>query len=273
MQIQNKLKKKPRLKKCYMVIRCAVYNAVLEPMNKCQQLLRKYGISKRYKYLRKFKNIHQSERCFIVATGPSLTKEDYLKIRNEWTIGVNAICKWFNETGVNTNYVVIADPRAYKSLYNYLPRDESVFIPDRKGIISNENSFIRFPIDISVNYKIPPIPSHISEDLEVCAYNGNTVVFLAIQIAIYMGFKEIYLIGTDCNYSGDPSTWYSVNHNIIDVNNDTAAIRMIGDYNVAKREMSKYDVRIFNATRGGMLEVFDRVSVEDVLEKNNDLFN
>ena len=33
----------------------------------------------RYEKLRNIKNIHQGERCFIVATGPSLTIEDIEK--------------------------------------------------------------------------------------------------------------------------------------------------------------------------------------------------
>lgn len=40
-----------------------------------------------------------------------------------------------------------------------------------------------------------------SDDMSVCAYDGFTVTNMAIQLAIYMGFSKIYIIGADCDYS------------------------------------------------------------------------
>ena len=31
-------------------------------------------------------------------------------------------------------------------------------------------------------------------------YDSNTVTYIMIQLAAYMGFNEIYLLGVDCNY-------------------------------------------------------------------------
>ena len=37
-------------------------------------------------------------------------------------------------------------------------------------------------------------------------------------------------------------------------------------YRVVKKYADEHDVKIYNATRGGALEVYDRVVLEDVLE-------
>ena len=48
--------------------------------------------------LRQFKNKHIGQRCFIVATGPSLTIEDVSKLKNEicWSMnsGLLCYCRW-----------------------------------------------------------------------------------------------------------------------------------------------------------------------------------
>ena len=68
--------------------------------------IRVIGIgNKRYKNIRKFKNIHAGERCFIVATGPSLTYEDLDKIKNEITFGVNSICLSYDKTDKMHEYI------------------------------------------------------------------------------------------------------------------------------------------------------------------------
>ena len=40
---------------------------------------------------------------------------------------------------------------------------------------------------------------------------------------------------------------------------------MIRSYEVVKQYESKYNFRVYNATRGGMLEVFDRVDLDKIL--------
>jgi hypothetical protein len=42
--------------------------------------------------------------------------------------------------------------------------------------------------------------------------------------------------------------------------------RMLYAYRVAKKYADKHHIRIYNATRGGHLDVFDRVSIAEVLQ-------
>ena len=92
---------------------------------------------------------------------------------------------------------------------------------------------------------------------------------MAIQVAMYMGFKEIYLIGADCNYT-------TTKIHFIEMPDDKQKISegwlpkatdlSIDGYKAIKKYADKHDIKIYNATRGGMLEVFPRVNLEDVIE-------
>lgn len=257
--IRNRLKNRPILTKIYKYIKFLIYFIFLKPVFFLQKKARKVGLSKKYADLKKFKDIHKDQRCFILATGPSFIEEDFIKLKGEYTFGVNAICMLFKKLQLRTTYMVVTDPKAYAKLYDQLPKNKSVFTAKKSEIHQT------IPLEISNSYMIDDIPRNLSDNISVCCYNGNSVVYIAIQIAIYMGFKDIYLLGVDCNYSKDANQWYAVDHGIRDINNDTAGIRMIKDFKVAEREAGKLGVNIYNASRGGMLEVFPRVDLDSIL--------
>ena len=100
--------------------------------------------------------------------------------------------------------------------------------------------------------------------------DGRSVTHTALQLAAYMAFDTIYLIGADCNYLNDNK---SINENsypdrrMYDKNK-------VGDppnmeytfiaYKVAKEQLEKRGIRVFNATRGGNLEIFKRVDLDEL---------
>ena len=88
-----------------------------------------------------------------------------------------------------------------------------------------------------------------------------------LQIAIYMGFKEIYLLGNDCSYSTDKQHFIESGH--YDKQAETVGERMIFAFKIAKKYADKNGIKIYNATRGGMLEVFDRVDLNVVVKNKN----
>jgi hypothetical protein len=81
-----------------------------------------------------------------------------------------------------------------------------------------------------------------------------------------MGFKEIYLLGNDCNYANGIKNFAEYRDEKERISISDHGVNMIRAYEVAKTWAGKHDVKIYNATRGGMLEVFERVRLEDVLK-------
>ena len=248
----------------YKLFRTTVYRTIIHPREYVKELYRKTGKSHDYSFLEKYKDIHLNKRCFIIATGPSLTEEDYISLKNEITIGVNGLCLWFDKTGIETNYFVVSDEDVYDKVHSYIESAEHTisFISERVAFTRNiYNSFNLFPVDLWNRFALRDDHKRLSNNISICSYDEETVVFHAIQLAIYMGIKEIYLLGTDCNYN--LSKVYAVDHG--KKADRSIGPRMIKSYEVVKRFEDIYGFRVYNATRGGMLEVFPRVNFDSLL--------
>lgn len=133
-----------------------------------------------------------------------------------------------------------------------------------------------FHVPVEVN-RIPHVMSDFpydikfSDDCFVCLHEGYTVTYACLQLAVYMGFAEIYLLGVDCNYTGtnDHAFDFKVSEetSLAQLNQgELMQLRMTTAYKAAKKYADAHGVKIFNATRGGKLEVFPRVSLEEALK-------
>lgn len=221
---------------------------------------------KKFSYLEKYKNMYKGQRCFIVGSGPSLKKEELEAIKDEIVMGVNSLCLLDNYKK-NFDYFFISDVDAYTRLYDHLPKD--TFVSDyciRKHPELEASNFQPLPVNRYNGF----IPQHrkFSFDISKIVYDFNSVTFLAIHFALYAGFKEIYLLGVDCNYT--TSKIYSVDHGIRQnpLYMKSQGERMIYNFRFIKDLFDKKNipVKIYNASTGGMLEVFPRVNLNDVLK-------
>ncbi len=249
---------------------------------KILQLIRKLTNKNKYNSLKKYKNLHKGERCFVVATGPSLTIDDLEKLKNEKTFSVNTIVNAFEKTPWRPTYYGIFDIDIYKKVYNEILKidEDKLFIGDELYNISHNRDKIDanyFPIYMfnhknklsSSKYK-----TKFSNDIYSTVYDGGTIIYCVLQIAAYMGFKEIYLLGADCNYYGQTTHFNetaeecSISNNNADKKQkfaDNRYFRMIKGYEVAKQFAKDNGIKIYNATRGGMLELFERANLDDII--------
>ena len=230
--------------------------------------------------LAKYKDIHKGERCFIVGNGPSLRMEDLntLKKHNEVCFGVNKIYKAYTQTSWKPNYLCVSDPLAISSVIKKLHQSmhEEVFFADDYHWTENKQiegvNYVHFCTEDYGEYE-----PNFSDDITKGVFCGFTVIYdFCLQIAAYMGFKKIYLIGTDS------TTYESVtdprNHFISDYHTrqDSELFQSLGHvsrwdkvfqaYRKAEKYSIKHGFRIYNATRGGALEVFERVDFDALFE-------
>lgn len=230
------------------------------------------------KQLLKFKNKYKGRKCFIVCNGPSLKMSDLERLydNNIYTIGCNLIFNIFNDTYWRPDSYVINDFNIYSTYYSdivNLTKNNNMFI---KGFCKMENLQ-----DIQgVNYYYEDCRRKynnisFSDDITKEVISGYTVTYDMLQIAVYMGFSEIYLIGADFNYIGDASQQgnhvydYKVKDKrkfagITYINLNINAMRTAQEY------AKKYNKKIYNATRGGKLEVFERKNLDDVFKEIED---
>jgi len=238
------------------------------------------------------KNTFSGERCFILGNGPSLNKTNLHFLEGEYVWGFNKIYLLFDRISWRPKFYVANDPRLtqhiseeVEMLVGQLP--ESVFFfPSHfhaKGVnLMEENIYW---------YKETPWVENgdeISFSLDPSRYvmNSATVTIAGLQLAAYMGFNPIYLVGCDTSYSvpgtvhlenGDPELLTSTEDD--DPNHFSPKYSGKGDkwtnpnvglmvrqYEHAHRALEQIRVEVYNATVGGELEVFRRVEFESLFD-------
>lgn len=220
------------------------------------------------KDIKKFYNCHKGKRIFIVATGPSLRIADLEKLyeHQEITISMNYIYYIFSNTKWRPDYYVASDGNMIRA-YESLKSPELWFEKTEKFFSDNYLKFWEKKRDNTYHcYKQEQNPDRIefSSDFSEVVYSGLTVTYTCLQLAVYMGAKEIYLLGTDFCFSknfnsqndhfyGKGDKWYTFDYDFVQK-----------AYEVAKSYAESNRIKIYNATHGGMLEVFERVDFESL---------
>lgn len=153
------------------------------------------------------KDSYKGKRCFIVATGPSLAYKDLSFLKNEITIALNLAVVTLDIYGIKPTFNIIADKYQYVNygeIYEKLTYKTFV----KKVIVASacdtfpkelidENTFF-FPIKLQqekADFSENPVKDGFAR--------GKTVAFDAIQLAYYLGFDEVYIIGMDMKMDCD----------------------------------------------------------------------
>lgn len=241
----------------------------------------KYQLSKDCKYLKTLENIHHGKRCFIIGNGPSLKISDLERITNEYTFSANRIFKVFDKTDWRPTYYLAVDPNFIRTSWQELDKFDygEMFLGTDMSfdmsVFKNKATRIFEYTKFKVN-KWGDSSAHISEDISKYFSVGYTVTFTAIQLAIFMGFKEIYLIGVDFNYSSYRDEKGNI-HNVDGVKDYFFGEKRaetvlpyycnLQAYLFARKYADEHGIKIYNATRGGKLEVFERVDFDEIVKK------
>lgn len=244
-------------------------------LEKAEQLHQRYA--DQAEQFAKWKDSHKGERCFIVGNGPSLAMNDLELLKDEFCFGANQIFFAFDKTSWRPDV--------------YLTVNVDTFLAYRQEIDSLESK-IKFIDSKALDYGVEICDAlylkhgtfaenedFFSDDIGRYYYNGGTVVYTALQTAVYMGFKDIYLIGVDNNFTIEKSKDGGVIKNNIQnhfytVEEDkrtanlyaTVDVKHLSEsFKIAQDYAEKNGIRIYNATRGGKLEVFPRVKLEEAI--------
>lgn len=277
MSIIEKAKQYSLICKIGVYLSIVYYDFICDSFLLLKVKLRMLGLlhEKKYAPIRSLKNIHHGERCFIVATGPSLTFEDLHKLKGEFVFGVNSLVKILDKLEFIPNYLGIQDELVYKKIGDMIEECQvkHVFMTDKlyhKYCKRKDGErYIIFPkynCRHSSHGEMRPLTSGFSNDPSIVVYDGYSITYSLLQIAVYMGFSEIYLLGCDCSYDVNGGKQHFVESGHFDKQAATVGERMIYAFGVAKRYLDEHkpDVKVYNSTRGGMLEVFPRMTLEEV---------
>ncbi len=240
---------------------------------------------KNTKQLLALKNKYKGKKCYLIGNGPSLKPEDLDLIQNEITFGCNMVYKMFDKTKWRPTYHFIVDVIYTKNLYLEIKNNI------RSPLITHNHSYrlmAQKPKNIIYANTLSQEKYEIRGNMMAYYIPARaTVMTFMIEMAMFMGFKEIYLLGTDCTNSftsGHFGEAYTAS--TLDKVNLARARVIIGDPDLTleglgeyrrQRSISAYEkleayakkhgVKIYNATRGGALEVFERIRLEDTLKQ------
>lgn len=216
------------------------------------------------------KNVHINEKCFIVATGPSLKIEDLnlLKKNNILTFGVNKIGYAYAMAKWRPTYFVGEDKALLESEYfkNVKPEEQCdyAFLADTSESFwqkEHKSNILKYHLCDEWTFGRYP---KFSEDLSRKSYVGGTIVYTCIQLAVYMGFQEIYLLGVDFTGAGEHGSKYSHFYPEKQLTSVSYTDQVKTAYEKARKYADEHGIKIYNATRGGKLDIFERVDFDDL---------
>jgi len=216
--------------------------------------------------LRRFKDIHKEARAFIIGTGPSLLETDLSLLKNEITFGVNGLCL-YEDISFDPTYYCVSDPIAFRKFGSYIEQLKSIKFLSVPPCPPQpvESDWIQIPLDLYHQVKDGYFAG-IGRNL-IKTYWGRTVIIdLCLQLAFYMGFSKVYLIGCDCGPSRGRLHAYDESASIINFDSYFHS-DIFKSYKICRHVFQLAGREIVNATVGGRLEVFKRQKLEDILEE------
>jgi hypothetical protein len=221
------------------------------------------------------KNRYKDDTCYIVGNGPSLNKMDLSLLNDKFVFGLNKIHLINKSNPLKVDIMVCVNEfviqQSHSEIIKNAPKTflkwnwKFLFKKRNKKVhyVNSDFAFTRFSNDITKN---------ISE--------GYTVTFVAMQIAFYLGFKNIILIGVDHNFSqvGNANEVQSLNHD--DVNhfskdyfkgNKWQLADLFNSelsYTIAKFYFEKHNRAILNASINSKLDIFPKVDYLSIIKNN-----
>jgi len=254
----------------------------------------------------KFRDLHRGERCFVMGNGPSLNKMDLGKLSNEIVFGCNAVFLLFERIAWRPKYFACVDTRVLRDraaditamldanpgMIAFFPdkltlHDGSKAVFETRDIIppAKNRYYLR---EIQNSLSAPPA-TMFSLDANHYIVQPYTVSITMLQLAHYMGFTPIYLIGCDTSYSVGNSVRQDgqklkdgVGLLLTSTKDDDSnhfdpryfgAGRewhnpqvggMIMHHGWARKSLERAGTDVFNATIGGQLEVYRRVDYDSL---------
>ena len=230
--------------------------------------------------IKKYESKYIGKRCFVVGNGPSLTKTKLELLKNEYTFGANLIFMMTEINNFKPTFYMIEDSHVasdnLERIWGYDHKKK--FIPSQyRRFYSKMPNTLFYPLDLSSSRRSRP---DFSVDCSNHVYCGGSVTYISLQLAFYMGFTEVYLVGVDFDYKKPTHvkvrgrTWTSMgpdpNHFHPDYFgpgrkwHDPQLDRVAVYYKLARQVFGQSRRTLKNATIGGKLDIFERVDYDSL---------
>jgi hypothetical protein len=234
-----------------------------------------------------FRDRHRGQRCFVIGNGPSLKNQDLSRLSGEVTFATNSfhLHPLAQEHRLPT-YYLLSDPEYFEggialeefsrlkaaigSIPIFLPHYAKGFINSTGALPAEQVYYLATCGGLEDTWRARP-------DLTKTIPGAQTVVQLAILVAMYMGCSPIYLLGLDhdwLSHGGQHLNFYSEGTPDEQPEGNLpgwtyrmmmqAMLTMWDIYEMLLRIANAEGIEIINATHGGFLDVYKRQSYESI---------
>lgn len=211
----------------------------------------------------KYKDLHKGEPAIVIGNGPSLALHSDEILSRYPSFGSNRIWRKFEPT-----YYVCSDPLDCNKNMDYIGQREGPKFVNAKfaGLLG------AYPLEFVYSSRDPEW-NKFTPDPTKRMYDGCTVTYVSLELAYWMGFTTVYLVGVDHRYEWEGPRLQT----IIVGDGDKDPNHFIPDYhlpgemwqppNLARMEQSYLYARaayeadgrtIINATIQSSLDVFEK---------------
>lgn len=263
----------------------------IKPLKTDDPLLTSYD----KKRLLSLHNKYCGKRIFIIGNGPSLNKMPLELLKNEYTFGVNRIYLLFDRIDWRPTFYAAFDLRVVPDNadeINALDLPYKFFATKHIGTINNKSNHFWY----QDNSRRDGLDNRFEPSAIVTGFGGGgSITHLAIQIAYFMGFDPIYLIGVDADYkiietvkqSGEDKFGDGILLNLESTKDDDVnhfdpryfgkgkkwhnpnVPMMLEGFKDCRKAIEGRRRSIYNATAGGKLDLIKRVQFEELFKNNN----
>ncbi|UHG92237.1 6-hydroxymethylpterin diphosphokinase MptE-like protein [Spirosoma oryzicola] len=143
-------------------------------------------------YLQQIHNRYAGERLFLIANGPSIKDMDLSVLKDKYTMCMNRFYIYFDKLGFTPTFLTCVEElvlEQFKEDFNNLSC-ETFF---------NWRFYKQFPKAhfLKEAYSFNPF---FQDNILEPTHFGGTVTYACLQLAYYMGFKEVVIIGMDHSF-------------------------------------------------------------------------
>lgn len=210
------------------------------------------------------KNKYKGKRCFIIGGSPSLEQLDLTKLTDEITFSVNRGYKMVDKGLKHTKYHIMADIHSFQddNIASEIPNDFSDEFLIYGGIDFPDERLKTTYFDF-----VAHADYIFQDDLQKPLLTRGTVIIFALQIAYYMGFSDIYLIGVDLDFSKIKGHAYKETVGEIERQSGESVKMqdiMLNSIQDCVGFLTSHGVNIYNASPVGRMDCMPRVKYEEL---------
>jgi hypothetical protein len=151
--------------------------------------------------LKKYHLAHQGQVAIIIGNGPSVSIDKLTTFQPYVTFTCNRFNLCYGSTKFRPNYTVIVDPQMTTDFGAEIHTKSDCIVFSSDPALSDEfknGEFVALYNGFPFSFRGPNVDSYI--------HSGHSVVVSAIQLAFYMGVKEVYLYGVDHRFEVNEDT-------------------------------------------------------------------